>query len=97
MPFAMLRRFSHFSLDKSIQVCLNMLAVKSYTTVQAAKQLKVSRDTIYRWMRANNVRGARVTKIGELRLRLWTEDDLDRIRRWMTKHPHANRGKKREK
>jgi excisionase family DNA binding protein len=71
--------------------------MKTYTTVQAAKELGVSRDTIYRWMKANSIKGARVTRFGEFQLRLWAESDLNRIRAWMAKHPHANRGKKRNK
>jgi predicted site-specific integrase-resolvase len=71
--------------------------VKAYTTVQAAVKLDVSRDTLYRWMRANKVARSNVTKFGEFRLRLWTEKDLDDIRAWMDDHPHANRSRKLKK
>jgi excisionase family DNA binding protein len=69
--------------------------VATFTTVQAAKELGVARDTIYRWMKASQIKGAPVTKLGDLRLRLWTEADLNRVRMWMEKHPHRNRGKKK--
>ncbi len=73
------------------------MRVKTYSTVKAAKQLGVSRDTIYRWMRANNIQGARVTKVGEFQVRLWTEADLRKIQSWMKANPHANRGTRRKK
>jgi excisionase family DNA binding protein len=69
-----------------------------YTTVQAAKQLGVGRDTIYRWIRSKKVRGGRVVRFGTggaVQLRLWTERDLAAIRRWMKLNPYKGRGKKR--
>jgi transposase len=70
--------------------------VKAYTTVQAAAKLDVSRDTLYRWMRANRVQRSHVSKFGDFKLRLWTEEDLDDIRAWMDDHPHANRSRKKK-
>jgi excisionase family DNA binding protein len=72
--------------------------VKMYTTVQAAKQLGVGRDTIYRWIRSKKVRGGRVVRFGTggaVQLRLWTERDLAAIRRWMKLNPYKGRGEKR--
>lgn len=93
---SMPKRFLHFFLDMSRHMCINSL-VKTFTTVQAAQKLGVARDTVYRWMRANRVKGAQITKIGDLRVRLWTEDDLNRIRLWMKENPHPNRGRKRKR
>ncbi len=75
-----------------------LVNVKTYTTVQAAKELGVGRDTIYRWMRAKKVKGGRVVRFGTgaaVQLRVWTERDLAAIRRWMRENPYKGRGKKR--
>jgi len=71
--------------------------VTTYTTVQAAKELGVSRDTIYRWMRARKIKGGRAIRVGTsvaVQLRLWTDRDLAAIRQWMKQNPYKGRGKK---
>lgn len=70
--------------------------MRTYTTVQVAKLLKVGRDTIYRWMRSKKIRGARVTRFGNVQLRLWTDRDVAEVRRYMEQHPYKSRGKKKE-
>jgi len=72
--------------------------VKTYTTVQAAKELGVSRETVYRWMRTKSIKGGRVLRVGfgaQVQLRVWTERDLAAIRKWMKQHPYKGRGRKR--
>jgi excisionase family DNA binding protein len=72
--------------------------VKTYTTVQAARELGVGRDTLYRWMKAKKIRGSRIIRVGTgttFKFRLWTHRDLVAIRRWMKQNPYRGRGKKR--
>jgi excisionase family DNA binding protein len=71
--------------------------MKSYTTVQAAKELGIGRDTLYRWMKAKKIKGSRVFRLGTgaaVQVRLWTEHDLAAIRRWMKGNPYKGRGRK---
>jgi excisionase family DNA binding protein len=73
------------------------LGMRAYTTVQAAKQLGVGRDTLYRWMKSGKIKGGRAVRVGgsaDVQLRLWTEGDLARIRRWMKANPYKSRGRK---
>jgi excisionase family DNA binding protein len=75
-----------------------ILYMKTYTTVQAARELGIGRDTIYRWMRAKKIRGGRVIRVGTtvgVQLRVWTDRDLAAIRRWMKQNPYKGRGEKR--
>jgi len=69
--------------------------MKLYTTVRAAKILGVARDTIYRWIRDDKIRGAQITRAGKFQSPLWTDADLDRMRKWMRDHPHPNRGRRK--
>ena len=72
--------------------------MKTYTTVQAARNLGIGRDTLYRWMKAKKIKGSRVLRVGTgatFQVRLWTERDLRAIRRWMKQNPYKGRGKKR--
>jgi excisionase family DNA binding protein len=71
--------------------------MRTYTTVRVAKMLGIGRDTIYRWMRAKKIRGARVTRFGTVQLRLWTDRDVAEIRRYIKQHPYKGRGRKKKK
>lgn len=74
-----------------------IIAMKTYSTVKVAKMLGVGRDTLYRWMRSGKIRGSRVARFGDVKLRLWTESDVARIREYMKTHPYKGRGEKRVK
>ena len=73
-------------------------SVKTYTTVQAARELGIGRDTLYRWMKAKKIKGSKVVRVGTdatFQFRLWTQRDLAAIRRWMKQNPYKGRGEKR--
>jgi excisionase family DNA binding protein len=71
--------------------------VPQYTTVQAAKILGIGRDTLYRWMKAKKIPTGRITRVGEYEFRTWTDEELDRVRAYMRRHPRVGRGRKRKK
>lgn len=70
---------------------------KTYTTVQVAKMLGVGRDTIYRWIRARKIPRAKVARLGNVQVRLWTGREVSEIRRYMKQNPYQGRGRKRKK
>jgi excisionase family DNA binding protein len=55
---------------------------KTYTMAQAAKQLGISRQTLYSWIEAGHVVAPEPTAIGEQSFRLWTEADINRARKF---------------
>ena len=60
--------------------------MRTYTTVQVAKMLRVSRDSLYRWMRSGQIKGSRVITIGSgAEYRMWTDREVAAIRRFMQK------------
>lgn len=69
---------------------------KNYTTVQVARLLGVGRDTIYRWLRQGKIPSAKVARLGNVRVRLWTERDIAKIRQYMKQNPYQSRGRKRK-
>ncbi len=71
--------------------------MKHYSTVQAAKLLGVGRDSLYRWMRAGKIKGTRVVALGGVRIRLWTERDLEQVRKFMEKNYWKGRGRQPKK
>lgn len=65
-----------------------------YTTVEAAKELGIGRDTLYRWMRAKLIPTGRITRMGNSKFRTWTDAELKLVRKWMKGNPHQSRGRK---
>lgn len=56
--------------------------MKTYTMAQAAKQLGISRQTLYTWIEAGHVSAPKPTAIGEKSFRLWTAGDIGRARKF---------------
>ena len=78
-----------------------MTRQKVYNTAQAARQLGISRDTLYRWLRTRKIKGGQVMRLGaaaQTQIRLWTEKDLKEVRAWMRENyvvRKGNRGSRR--
>ena len=72
--------------------------MKTYTTVQTAQKLGISRNTIYRWIRGRKIKAARFVSTNgvEFRIRLWTEKDLRDIRKFMRRSYVPRAGRKKE-
>jgi DNA-binding transcriptional MerR regulator len=60
--------------------------MRKYSTVEAARALGVSYPTLHRWVRARRFPVPVKRSLGGISIRLWTERDLARARRYMEKH-----------
>ena len=54
----------------------------NYSTVQAANVLKISRQTLHRWIVDGKVAPPRKQKVGGVTVRFWTKKDVERVRRY---------------
>lgn len=68
---------------------------RTYTTVQVAELLNIGRDTIYRWMRSNKIRGGQLKQLGNVQVRFWSDRDVAEVRQYIEQHPYKSRGRKR--
>jgi predicted DNA-binding transcriptional regulator AlpA len=59
------------------------LSMRTYSTVQAVKKLGIGRDTLYRWIRGLKVAAPKRTEVGGVRIRLWTDADIKKVRAYM--------------
>lgn len=57
----------------------------TFSTRQAAKKLGLGIATLSRYVTAKKVPAPKITKIGNLRVRLWTEKDIERVRKLLPK------------
>lgn len=68
--------------------------MKTYTMAQVAKQLGISRQTLYSWIEAGHVKAPKPTAIGEKSFRLWTAADIERARKFKGSLKPGPKGKK---
>jgi excisionase family DNA binding protein len=54
---------------------------KTYTTAQAAKLLKISRQTLYTWIEDGRIATPEPIAVGQRSFRLWTAADIERVRK----------------
>ena len=70
----------------------------SYSTVQVAQMVEIDKQTLLRWLWAGKVAEPRLYEGGGVKLRVWTDRDVERIRKYKRTHYRKGRGrsKKRE-
>ena len=53
-----------------------------FTTKQVAKAVGIGHQTLLRWIYAKDVAEPEWIILGRMKLRLWTKDDIRRVRRY---------------
>ncbi len=74
-----------------IQVCSNV----NCSTSQAAKLLKIGRPTLHRWVASGKLKPPKLQRVGGVSVRLWTEEDIRRVRKYKASHYRKGRGRKK--
>jgi excisionase family DNA binding protein len=64
--------------------------MKLYSTTEVAERVGVNRVTLQRWMADGKVRAPKL----QYGVRLWTERDIGRVRRYKQENYHKGRGRK---
>ena len=62
-------------------VDIHIINVRGYSTVQVAKAMGVSKNTIQRWLYAGTLPEPVRRKIGGMTWRIWSEADIERARK----------------
>lgn len=73
-----------------VQVC----SVKRYSTAQVALALKIGRQTLHRWIASGVVSAPGRSKVGGVTVRMWTDQDVERVRKYKTLNYRKGRGRK---
>jgi excisionase family DNA binding protein len=58
----------------------------TYSTAQVAKILGIGTDTLHRWLKEKKVAAPKLTFVGGVKVRLWSETDLDIAKRFKAEH-----------
>jgi excisionase family DNA binding protein len=59
--------------------------MKACSSREAARRLGISLMTLQRYIAAKKISAPRVQSLGEVRVRLWTARDLERVKRQIEK------------
>ena len=65
--------------------------MRAYSTRQAARKLGVSLMTLQRYLAAKHLPAPRVQKVGGVRVRLWTDKDIERTHKVLSKLKNGRR------
>jgi excisionase family DNA binding protein len=68
--------------------------MSSYSTRQAAKKLGISLMTLQRYLAAKKFSAPKVQRVGDVRVRLWSDKDIERTRKIL---PKLKNGRRKEK
>ncbi len=70
--------------------------MKTCSTVEVAKLLGIGNDTLHRWIHMKKVPAPPVQSVGGLSIRLWTQADIEEVRRYKAAH-YWGKGSRRRK
>ena len=69
----------------------------TYSTKQAARIVGIGRVTLQRWLLSGKVKEPRRIRNGGIDARVWTDRDVERVRKWKAAHYRKGRGRKKKK
>ena len=55
---------------------------KAYSTVQVAKQLGVTSDTLHRWIRERRIDAPPIQSLGRMKVRLWSQKQIEKAKQY---------------
>ena len=59
--------------------------MRSYSTTQVAKMLKMKQPNLQRLIRKKSIPFPPLVQVGELKIRLWTKKDVERVKNALVK------------
>jgi predicted site-specific integrase-resolvase len=60
--------------------------MKTYSTVKVTRMLGIGWSTLHRWIVEEKVKAPPVESFDGFRVRLWTEEDIEKIRKYKAGH-----------
>lgn len=66
------------------------------STAEVAAHVGVHRVTLERWLSSGKVKGPETTRIGGHNYRMWTDRDIERVKRFKEKFYRKGRGRKKK-
>jgi DNA-binding transcriptional MerR regulator len=67
-----------------------------YTTAQVARMVGIHKVTLQRWLLSKKLTEPRKVGNGGMRMRVWTERDVERVRKFKAAFYRKGRGRKKK-
>jgi hypothetical protein len=58
----------------------------AYSTAQVAEILEIGTDTLHRWLKDKKVAAPKLSLVGGVKVRLWSDGDLDAAKKYKAEH-----------
>jgi transposase len=69
----------------------------NYSTAQVAEILDIGTDTLHRWLKQKRVVAPDLQFVGGVKVRLWSEEQLNAAKKYKSSHYWGKGGRKKEK
>lgn len=69
----------------------------TYSTIQVAELLGITSDTLHRWIRQGLVKAPSIQSLGGMRVRIWSEEQVEAVRKYKAEHYHKKPHRKKRK
>jgi DNA-binding transcriptional MerR regulator len=69
--------------------------MRQYSTSEAAKELGIHPITLHRWVLQGRINAPKKQRIGGVVIRLWTDRDVEQVRKYKAAHYRKGRGRKK--
>jgi excisionase family DNA binding protein len=67
------------------------------STLEVARKVGISRVTLERWLASKKVPAPKTIRFGKNEFRDWTDQDVERVRKYKDAHYRKGRGRKKGK
>jgi predicted DNA-binding transcriptional regulator AlpA len=68
----------------------------NHSTAQVARKVGIGKQTLHRWIREGKVSAPRKQRVGGVVVRLWSGEDVDRVRKFKAANYCRGRGRKKK-
>src|SRR5260370_16229467 len=75
----------------------SILWMKTYSTSKVMKMLGIGSETLYRWMHEGKIPTPPLQSLAGMTVRLWSEDDLERSKKYKAEHYCGKGSRKKRK
>ena len=69
--------------------------MKAYSTNGAARKVGIHPITLHRWVLGGRIKAPKKQRIGGVVVRLWTDRDVERVRKYKQANYRKGRGRKK--
>jgi len=69
--------------------------MKAYSTAKVVRILGIGTETLYRWMHEGKIPTPPLQSLAGMKVRLWSEDDLDAAKKYKAEHYWGKGGRRK--